>query len=353
MLPHFIVINLVMLLYYSACGYFIILRFLLLSSPVRMIADATNQYETYYLFDNGEFHEKFLSNPSTVPAAQPGFYDPARAVDTTVPLVSSGQAEQDVFTFKHLGNKANGFFVDLAANHYKSLSNTYALETQMGWNGICIEANPEYYEGILANRRCKLVTNPVTSYSNMEIIFYLRSEIGSIVSTDRPVDLNATSISRGTGLISKAYKKMNTVTLERILDYFQAPHVIDYLSLDIEGSEYNAMHHFDFGQYKFLTMSVERPVEKLHHLLMIHGYRYVTRLAAFGDVIYIHHTHPSFVSIMNEYRSEGKGIYFWIKKKEGEIQVPYLNKPTWAEDHLNPASTARKPFYNDVLSGVE
>ncbi|GKZ01033.1 hypothetical protein MPSEU_001054700 [Mayamaea pseudoterrestris] len=35
------------------------------------------------------------------------------------------------------------FFIDLAANDAKTLSNTLALE-QRGWQGLCIEPNPAY-----------------------------------------------------------------------------------------------------------------------------------------------------------------------------------------------------------------
>ena len=44
----------------------------------------------------------------------------------------------DVFDYK-----TNGFFVDLAAQHAKIDSNTYVLEKDLNWSGICIEPNPK------------------------------------------------------------------------------------------------------------------------------------------------------------------------------------------------------------------
>ena len=61
--------------------------------------------------------------------------------------------------------------------------------------------------------------------------------------------------------------KHTSVTLGDILDHANAPKTIDYLSLDIEGAEYDALSTFDFGKYTFLSMSIERPTSKLRALL--------------------------------------------------------------------------------------
>ena len=45
--------------------------------------------------------------------------------------------------FKH---KKGGFFVDLAAADGVFQSNTYLLEKELNWKGICIEANPHLFK---------------------------------------------------------------------------------------------------------------------------------------------------------------------------------------------------------------
>ena len=42
----------------------------------------------------------------------------------------------------HFKDRRNGVFVDVGANHYKDESNTYFLETELGWSGIAIDALP-------------------------------------------------------------------------------------------------------------------------------------------------------------------------------------------------------------------
>ena len=49
---------------------------------------------------------------------------------------------------KLLRSKRGGFFLDLAANEPVVLSNTRSLERDLGWKGVCIEANPFYWQGL-------------------------------------------------------------------------------------------------------------------------------------------------------------------------------------------------------------
>jgi hypothetical protein len=50
-----------------------------------------------------------------------------------------------------------GYFVDLAAGDGIFLSNTYVLEKDLGWSGICIEPNTESFKKLKLNRNCFLM----------------------------------------------------------------------------------------------------------------------------------------------------------------------------------------------------
>ena len=52
--------------------------------------------------------------------------------------------------------------------------------------------------------------------------------------------------------------KLFTTTLDHILEEYKAPKNIDYLSLDIEGSEYRILKNFDFNKYNIKIISIER-----------------------------------------------------------------------------------------------
>jgi hypothetical protein len=111
---------------------------------------------------------------------------------------------------------------------------------------------------------------------------------------------------------SAADVELTTVTLMEILSYFRSPKIIDYLSLDIEGAEFHALKHFDFGSYTFHILTIERPTIEIHHLLIKHKYWFATSMRKknydfFGEVLYIHENSPNFNKYMNLYRVVDKG----------------------------------------------
>ena len=63
-----------------------------------------------------------------------------------------------------------------------------------------------------------------------------------------------------------------TTTFSQILDKFNVPKVIDYLSLDVEGAEEMVMSSFPFDEYTISVLTVERPTVALKHKLRENGY---------------------------------------------------------------------------------
>ena len=55
---------------------------------------------------------------------------------------SFSQIGQDKRVLDFYQNKKNGYFVEVGANDGKRLSNTYLLEKDYNWKGICIEPVP-------------------------------------------------------------------------------------------------------------------------------------------------------------------------------------------------------------------
>eukprot|EP00581_Thalassiosira_minuscula_P014384 CAMPEP_0183729176 /NCGR_PEP_ID=MMETSP0737-20130205/29877_1 /TAXON_ID=385413 /ORGANISM="Thalassiosira miniscula, Strain CCMP1093" /LENGTH=311 /DNA_ID=CAMNT_0025961307 /DNA_START=180 /DNA_END=1115 /DNA_ORIENTATION=+ len=172
------------------------------------------------------------------------------------------------------------FFVDLAANDAVTFSNTLTLERH-GWDGLCLEPNPQYWFKLAAFRKCTIVGTFVggtQEEDGKEIDVYLptggRGVFGGIVADDMD----------NTG---GANAKRNLVSLLTIFQETNVPKVIDYLSLDVEGAEFLVMSSFPWDQYRFKFMTIERPTEDMIKLLHRNGYKMVLIIAEFGETVWI------------------------------------------------------------------
>ena len=63
----------------------------------------------------------------------------------------NSQAHQDIFVTYVLQNMQNGSFVDIGSSHPVEINNTYYLETELGWEGICVDLHNYDY----SNRKAK------------------------------------------------------------------------------------------------------------------------------------------------------------------------------------------------------
>jgi len=141
------------------------------------------------------------------------------------------QAKQDELVHALLRNKTHGFFVDLAANDYQFLSNTYTLERTFHWKGVCIEPNPIYWSNLTLHRPdCTLVAAVVGAERLQPV--YFRFEAGDHGGI---ADAGFDNGKRWQSSSERRY----TVPLLEILRHRVpkggAPVDIDYLSLDVEG----------------------------------------------------------------------------------------------------------------------
>ena len=177
-----------------------------------------------------------------------------------------------------LRNQTGVYFLDLAANDATHLSNTYMLEKRYGWNGLCIEPNPVYWEN-LAYRDCQVVAAVIGNERMKQIHFrFDAGDHGGIVGS---------GFDNGPKFKSQSFIRY-TVTLEEILTRFHAPHQIDYLSLDVEGAEEFIMKNFPFDKYHISIMTTERPSDALQELFNLRGFRKLVRMTQWGEIMWAH-----------------------------------------------------------------
>ena len=191
---------------------------------------------------------------------------------------SFSQVGQDDIVLDLLGS--NGYFIDLAANDALEFSNTLALERK-GWTGLCVEPNSAYWYG-LSHRKCTVVGALVSGTKTETVKVQFRGVFGGIVGkldnrlANRKKEPDAPQVTRYTAPVTE------------VLNQFSVPKTIDYMSLDVEGSEFEIMKDFPFDKYTIRLLTVERPNKQLKELLTENGYIYLAELAPWGEYLWCH-----------------------------------------------------------------
>ncbi len=141
----------------------------------------------------------------------------------------------------------SGTFVDVGANHYRNNSNTYYLETVLGWSGLAIEPQtkfaPEY-----AKYRAKTIFIPlfVSDRSNEKATLYVPPN-DLVASADR-------SMAELSG--SPVPTTVNTTTLDDVLTRAGLQR-IDFLSIDVELHEPEVLKGFSISRWRPALVCIE------------------------------------------------------------------------------------------------
>ena len=169
-------------------------------------------------------------------------------------------------------DKREGFFLDVGSSHYKTFSNTYYLESELGWSGIAIDAQEEFAPEYLKYRpRTRFVSLFVSDHSDgVESLFVPRWN-RLVASSEK--DFSDRYDSSG------EERKVRTTTLNNVLEKGNVT-TLDFLTMDIELAEPKALAGFDIEKYRPRLVCVEAHPEIRQQLLdyfAAHGYRLVGR----------------------------------------------------------------------------
>jgi FkbM family methyltransferase len=187
-----------------------------------------------------------------------------------------GQAGQDYWVIGEVfDEKRGGYFVDVGAHDGLELSNTFLLEKRYGWNGVCVEANPETFERLTANRSAECV---------------------NACLADKPGTVQFSMNAMHSGIVGVTDEELGEVvnveaqTLDNVLEACNAPSRIDYLSVDVEGAEDQVFAGFDLESRDVTCLTVERPSDDLRKRLDAAGYLAIKEIPGL-DVFFLHKSH--------------------------------------------------------------
>lgn len=188
---------------------------------------------------------------------------------------SFSQIGQDLKVIEFYKNKRNGFFIEIGANDGINLSNTYLLETQYNWKGICCEPIPSCFEKLVVNRPKSIcLRNAVYDRSGLTVTFDISNNYNLLSGISKDIDKYKNVVNA-----NKTSIQVQTISLTDVLEKAHAPSFIEYMSLDTEGSEFEILKNFNFEKYKFGLIDVEHNFTEprrtmIKNLLISKGYVY-------------------------------------------------------------------------------
>lgn len=183
------------------------------------------------------------------------------------------QLGQELWVLEKTNYKQGGFFVEFGATNGVLLSNTYLLEKEFNWQGLCAEPNPRFFADLKKNRACTLSDACISAQTGEKVEFIFADEFGGM---SRDADNDMHQAKREAYQIAGETAELVTISLHDFLILHNAPKTIDYLSIDTEGSEYSILEAFPFHEWNVLLLTVEhnftKQRAKIRTLLELNGY---------------------------------------------------------------------------------
>ena len=157
---------------------------------------------------------------------------------------------EDLFIQNYFKNKPKGFYVDVGCYHPLDGNNTQLLYKN-GWSGINFDIN--YYSIKLFNflRKRDLNIHSGISRKKSKLTMYYRKEINMLNTLDKKIakihfrngyKKKNIQVNTLNFFISKKFKKLNR---------------IDFINIDVEGYELDALKSLNFSTYKPQLICIE------------------------------------------------------------------------------------------------
>ena len=168
------------------------------------------------------------------------------------------QNGEDYLVWNLFDYKEKGFYVEVGAFDGMHFSNTFSFE-QAGWAGICIEPHPTFFPFCQKNRPDSTCINAAcVGDESLKEVSFNAEEIGLLsgISADED-DVDYRYSARK--LDFKGFNKVTVpaMTLTNILDNHAPGTAIDFMTIDVEGTELDVLKGLDFTRYAPEVLIVE------------------------------------------------------------------------------------------------
>lgn len=166
------------------------------------------------------------------------------------------QNQEDSILARFFGNQRQGTFVDIGAHDGITYSNTYLFERR-GWQGICVEPNPQTFPLLKARRAQAVQAAIVGDPDQREATLYL-SHMPELATLARTHDADIARIHGNVGLTFDGFEAVTipAMTLDALLEQHGVKE-IDLLSIDTEWVNGEVLKGFSLHQWRPRVVVIE------------------------------------------------------------------------------------------------
>jgi len=191
-------------------------------------------------------------------------------------MVSYAQNREDVVLARTFGGQAAGTYVDVGAAHPTGHSVTRHFY-ELGWRGVNLEPHPGFHRLLEAERPGDVNLRLAVADRSGTATFFVGPDAhpgGSTTSAEVAAELEASGLA-------VVPIEVELVTLAQVVDEHLAGRVVDFLKVDVEGTEEAVLRGADLARWRPRVVVVEAtrpnsPVlshEPWEHLVLAAGYR--------------------------------------------------------------------------------
>ena len=196
------------------------------------------------------------------------------------------QNYQDYWVYTELNNYKNGYFIDIGAANGIFISNTYFLEKNLNWNGVCVEPNKYLLQDLHTNRTC-IIDDSVIG-SDGQIVQYIGYD--SNMHTQMYSYTSNVILDKYDSCLTNVSKYIETktsISINSLLEKHKSPEIIHYLSVDINNNDIEVLKNFFLTNKtrKILLITVEHNDEMQANELneFLSDYNYIPDIEHFQD----------------------------------------------------------------------
>jgi len=187
-----------------------------------------------------------------------------------MPRDGSTPPREDQLVWQAFGSRTNGFFVEVGACDTRVGSQTFFLEEQ-GWRGILVEPQSRFCGALRQGRPGSTVFRVACGAPGQpaEVPIHIAEAASHSSLVKNLIDPSERYVRT---------EMVKLMTLDTLLAKAGNP-TIDFVSIDVEGTQLDVLRGFSLQQYRPALLLIEDHLHhlKIHRYLKHQGYRLVKR----------------------------------------------------------------------------